>query len=141
MPQRRIAYAWARGLGAKAVQVTLLMMLVLATAVGLLVFLLRDTPPAAAATYHPDGTGMDGLLPATLQMSRACITVRADGQTWVPIFPGDSVRLHHDALIYDGDPFRTGDEIALPGGEVDSAPSGARIPKDCPQGLLWLVAG
>lgn len=141
MPQRRIAYAWARGLGAKVVQVTVLVMLVLAVTVGLFVFFLRDTPPAAAATYRPDGAGMDGLLPATLQLSRTCITVRADGQVWVPIFPRDSVRLRHDALLYGAEAFRTGDPIALPGGEVDSAPHGARVPKDCPPASLWLVAG
>ena len=82
---------------------------------------------------------MDALLEARLVMSPGCITVDVDGQSWTPVFPSDSVRLEHDALLYDGAPYRTGDLISLPGGEVSAPPADARIPADCP-GRYWLVA-
>lgn len=133
-------YAWARGLGRQAVAITAALSVVLVLLVVAMVWLLRDTPPVNAAVHHTHGSGMDALLEATLVMTPECITVEVDGQTVVPIFPSGSVRLEHDALLYDGEPYRTGDTISLPGGEVSTPPEDARIPADCPTTSLWLVA-
>lgn len=133
-------YAWARGLARRAVLFTTVIAAVLAVTVGLVVFFLRDTPPANAAVHHIRGSGMDALLEATLAMAPECITVAVDGQTILPIFPSSAVRLEHGALIYDGEPFRSGDPIQLPGGEVSDPPADARIPSGCPSANLWLVS-
>lgn len=132
-------YRWARGLGLKAVHITVALTVVMLLLVGAAVWALRDTPPVNAAIHHDAGSGMDALLVGALVVNRDCIILRVDGESWVPIFPSDSVRLRHDALVYDGVEYRTGDEMSLGGGEVPTAPDGARMPKDCPAGPLWLA--
>ena len=135
-------YAWARGLGRKAVAITAALAVVLVLLVIAMVWLLRDTPPVNAAIYHPDtgGAHHDALLVGSLQRSDECITVIAERQVWTPIFPSDDVRLRHDAVVYQGTEYRSGEEISLGGGEANVAPPGARIPKGCPTESLWLVA-
>ncbi|MDO5503244.1 MAG: hypothetical protein Q4G67_08740 [Actinomycetia bacterium] len=135
-----MSYGWARGLGLKVVSITAALAVVLVLLVIAMVWALRDTPPVAAAIHHSDSIAMSETMAATLVMSRECITVRSEGQTWVPIFPSDSVRLQHDALLIDRDPHRTGDEIALVGGELLTPPEEARVPEACPPGPYWLVA-
>ncbi len=140
MPRSQEPYAWAEGLGRRVLQFTLIIATVLAAIVAGIVYTLGDTPPVNAAIYHDDGSGMDALLTATLTMDAECITVEVDGQTYLPIFPSSAVRLEDDALLYAGDPFRTGDPISLGGGEVSEPPAGARIPQGCPTERLWLVS-
>lgn len=133
-------YAWAQGLGRRVLQLTLILAAVLVAIVVVIVVALRDTPPVNAAVYHDEGSGMDALLAGTLAMDPDCITVEVDGQIYLPVFPSGSVRLEHDALLYAGDPYRSGDLISLGGGEVSEPPAGARIPTGCPTDLLWLVS-
>jgi len=135
-------YAWAGGLGRKAVSITAALAVVLVLLVVAVVWLLGDTPPVNAAIYHPepDGAHHDALLVGTLQRSSECITVIAEGQTWTPIFPSDDIRLRHDAVLYQGVEYRSGDQISLGGGEAISPPEHARIPDGCPTQGLWLVA-
>lgn len=140
MAREQEPYAWARGLGRRTLQFTLIIATVLVAIVVLLLARLGDTPPVNAAIYHDDSWGMDGLMIATVVMDPDCITVEADGRTYLPIFLSRSVRLEHDALLYEGRPYRTGDQIGLGGGEVDSVPSDARIPAGCPTDLLWRVS-
>ena len=134
------AFAWARGLGSKVIYVTAVGAAMMIVVVAAMVFILRDTPPVNAAIHHDSEGGMDGLLEGTLVPGRECITVRADDQTWVPIFPSDSIRQQHDAFIIDGSEYRAGDAINLGGGEVSAAPQGSRVPADCPTGPFWLVS-
>lgn len=139
MPTTGEPFGWAKGLGGTAIRLGAALAAVLALLVLALVWATKDTPPVNAAVHHTEGSGMDALLEARLVMSPGCITVDVGGQSWTPVFPSDSVRLEHDALLYDGAPYRTGDLILLPGGEVSAPPADARIPADCP-GRYWLVA-
>lgn len=129
-----------KGLGRLAVTAGTGLALCMLLLVGLAVWFLRDTPPVNAAIYHDEGAGMDALLTGTLQMEPECITLDAGDQTWLPIFPSGDIRLNNGALIYQGEEYRSGDELALGGGQVEAAPQGSRIPTDCPSQALWLVS-
>ena len=142
MPKAQGPYAWARGLGRRTLQFTLVIAFVLVAVVVVIVSRLGDTPPVNAAIYPDPPGGMDALLEATLVLDDECITVEVDGLVYLPVFPASSVRLEHDTLLYAGRAYRSGETIALGGGEVSAPPPDARIPPGCPTEPdgFWLVA-
>lgn len=74
--------------------------------------------------------GDSGELRGTVVGSGGCLRVTSYGQDYTPILPDGGS---------DWGALRPGDEVALRGGIVDSAPDGAEVPDVCGSGPFWLV--
>jgi hypothetical protein len=99
----------------------------------------RLPDPKNVAVYPAGDSGMDALLPGTLEITPSCVTVHNNAGTWTPVFPRGSTTMAGDTLVFRGGEFLSGDPIELGGGEAVTH-GDAIIPVGCPQGQLWMVA-